>query len=62
VELARPSGADSGVNPRGVSGAVLGRKFVVYLGFDGNADAAKAARALKTLATVKQSRKAKRDR
>ena len=54
--------ADSGVNLRGVSGAVLGRKFVVYLGFDGNADAVKAARALKTLASAKQSRKAKRDR
>jgi len=54
--------ADSRVNLRGVSGAVLGRKFVVYLGFDGNADAAKAARALKTLACAKQSRKAKRDR
>jgi hypothetical protein len=54
--------ADSGVNLRGVSGAVLGRKFVVYLGFDGNADAAKAARALKTLASAKQSKKAKRDR
>ena len=41
--------ADAGVNLRGVSGAVVGRKFVVYLGFDGNADAAKAARALKAL-------------
>jgi hypothetical protein len=47
--------ADSGVNLRGVSGTVVGRKFVVYLGFDGNADAAKAARALKTLASAKQS-------
>jgi hypothetical protein len=47
--------ADSGVNLRGVSGTVIGRKFVVYLGFDGNADAAKAARALKTLASAKQS-------
>ena len=52
--------ADSGVNLRGVSGTVVGRKFVVYLGFDGNADAAKAARALKTLARAKQSGKAKR--
>jgi hypothetical protein len=52
--------ADSGVNLRGVSGTVVGRKFVVYLGFDGSADAAKAARALKTLARAKQSGKAKR--
>ena len=52
--------ADSGVNLRGVSGTVVGRKFVVYLGFDGNADATKAARALKTLASAKQSGKAKR--
>jgi predicted amino acid-binding ACT domain protein len=52
--------ADSGVNLRGVSGTVVGRKLVVYLGFDGNADAAKAARALKTLARAKQSGKAKR--
>jgi hypothetical protein len=54
--------ADSGVNLRGVSGAVVGRKFVAYLGFDGNEDAAKAARALKTMASAKQSGKAKRDR
>src|SRR5260370_9462662 len=51
---------DSGVNLRGVSGTVVGRKFVVYLGFDGNADATKAARTLKTLASAKQSGKAKR--
>jgi hypothetical protein len=48
------------VNLRGVSGAVVGRKFVVYLGFDGNTDAAKAARALKALGSTKQSGKAKR--
>jgi hypothetical protein len=54
--------ADSGVNLRGVSGAVVGRKFVVYIGFDTNADAAKAARALKTMASAKQSGKGKRDR
>ena len=52
--------ADSGVNLRGVSGAVVGRKFVVYLGFDGNADADKAARALKALADTKKSGSAKR--
>ena len=53
--------ADSGVNLRGVSGAVVGRKFVVYLGFDGKADADKAARALKALAGTKKSGSAKRE-
>jgi hypothetical protein len=52
--------ADSGVNLRGVSGAVVGRKFVAYLGFDGSADADKAARALKALASAKKSGSAKR--
>ena len=42
---------EAGVNLRGVSGAVIGRKFVAYLGFDGAADATKAARALKALAS-----------
>ena len=52
--------ADSGVNLRGVSGAVVGRKFVAYLGFDGNADADKAARALKALSSTKKSGSTKR--
>jgi hypothetical protein len=52
--------ADSGVNLRGASGAVVGGKFVVYLGFDGNADADKAARALKALASTKKSGRARR--
>ena len=52
--------ADSGVNLRGLSGTVVGRKFVVYLGFDGNADADKAARALRALAGKKKSGSAKR--
>jgi hypothetical protein len=52
--------ADSGVNLRGVSGAVTGRKFVMYLGFDGDSDAAKAARALRTLASAKKPGKAQR--
>jgi predicted amino acid-binding ACT domain protein len=47
--------ADSRVNLRGVSGIVAGRKFVAYLGFDGNADADKAARALKALDSAKKS-------
>jgi hypothetical protein len=53
--------ADSGINLRGVSGAVVGRKFVIYLGFDGNADANKAARALKALGGTKKSESAKRE-
>ncbi len=52
--------ADSGVNLRGVSGTVIGRKFVVYLGFDGKADADKAARVLRGLTSRKTSGKAKR--
>ena len=52
--------ADAGVNLRGVSGAVIGRKFVFYLGFDGTAEATKAARVLKALVSAKKSGKAKR--
>ena len=52
--------AETGVNLRGVSGAVIGGKFVAYLGFDTTADATKAARALKSLATSKKSGAAKR--
>jgi predicted amino acid-binding ACT domain protein len=47
---------EAGVNLRGVSGAVIGRKFVAYLGFDGAADATKAARALKALASPRKPR------
>jgi len=49
--------ADAGINLRGVSGTVIGRKFVVYFGFDGDADATKAARALKALAGPNKSGK-----
>jgi hypothetical protein len=52
--------AKAGVNLRGVSGAVVGRKFVVYLGFDGNADADKAARALRAFGSPKKTVRAKR--
>jgi hypothetical protein len=52
--------AEAGVNLRGVSGAVIGRKFVAYLGFDGAADATTAARALKALASPKKAGTAKR--
>ena len=52
--------AEAGVSLRGVSAAVIGRKFVAYLGFDGDSEAGKAARALKGLASAKKPGKAKR--
>jgi hypothetical protein len=39
---------------------VIGKKFVAYFGFDSAADATKAARALKTLASPKKAGKGKR--
>jgi hypothetical protein len=45
---------EAGVSLRGVSAAALGRRFVCYLGFDSDADAAKAAAALKTLLRPKK--------
>jgi hypothetical protein len=39
--------ADGGINLRGVSAAVIGNKFVAYVGFDSDADAANAMRILK---------------
>jgi hypothetical protein len=39
--------ADAGVNVRGVSAAVVGNKFVAYIGLDSEADADRAMRALK---------------
>jgi hypothetical protein len=51
---------DAGINLRGVSAAVIGKKFVAYFGFDSAADATKAARALKTLASPKKAGKGKR--
>jgi predicted amino acid-binding ACT domain protein len=39
--------ADAGVNLRGVSAAVIGKNFVAYFGFDSDADADRAAQALK---------------
>jgi hypothetical protein len=52
--------ADAGINLRGVSAAVIDKKFVAYFGFDSAADATKAARALKTLASPKKAGKGKR--
>ena len=49
--------ADAGINLRGVSAAVVGRKFVAYLGFDNPADATKADAALRSLSTQKNFRK-----
>jgi hypothetical protein len=48
--------AEAGINLRGVSAAVIGRKFVAYFGFDSAADATKAARAVKPLASSKATR------
>ena len=52
--------ADAGVNLRGVSAAAIGERFVGYFGFDSAADATKAARALRALASPKKPGKAKR--
>jgi hypothetical protein len=41
--------ADARINLRGLSAAAIGRKFVCYLAFDGAADAARAAKAVKGL-------------
>jgi hypothetical protein len=39
--------AAAGVNVRGVSAAVIGNKFVAYIGLDSQADADRAAKSLK---------------
>jgi hypothetical protein len=41
--------ADQGINLRGLSAAVIGRKFVAHIALDKAADAARAARALRKL-------------
>ncbi len=41
--------ADSGINVRGVSGAALGRKAVLYFAFDNRKDSDKARRIIKKL-------------
>jgi hypothetical protein len=40
--------ADAGLNLRGLSAVVLGKKFVAFLAFDNAADAASAVRALRS--------------
>lgn len=39
--------ADAGINARGLSAAVVGKQFVAYIGFDSEADADKAAAAVR---------------
>lgn len=41
--------AEAGINLRGVSGATMGRKFVIYFGFDSAEDARAAASALRAV-------------
>jgi hypothetical protein len=41
--------ANAGINVKGVSAAVIGNKFIAYLGFDSTADADAAARTLKNM-------------
>lgn len=47
AELTRKLGA-AGINMRGLSAAVIGSRFIVYIGFDTAQDAAKAAHVLQT--------------
>jgi hypothetical protein len=39
--------AEAGINLRGISGATIGNRAVIYVGFDSDADAGKALRLLK---------------
>jgi hypothetical protein len=41
--------AQAGLNLRGLSGAALGKNYVIHIALDSEADAAKAAKALKKL-------------
>ncbi|MBV8814560.1 MAG: ACT domain-containing protein [Verrucomicrobia bacterium] len=52
--------AEAGVNLHGLSGMVMGRKFVAYISVDQPADAAKTSRALKALAAPKKAAGTKR--
>jgi len=52
ARLAEAVGA-AGVSMRGLTAAVVGRKFVAYLGFDSADDAARAAAALRAFARRK---------
>lgn len=46
--------ADAGINMRGLSAAVIGRKYVAYFGFDSAADADRAAKAMKAAGKSKR--------
>ena len=48
ARIARAVG-DAGINLRGLSGSVIGRKFVCFLGFDRPEDASAAADAIRAL-------------
>jgi hypothetical protein len=52
--------ADEGINVRGVSAAVIGTKFVCYVGLDSDEDANRAMGALKGISTVPGKRSAGR--
>jgi hypothetical protein len=41
--------ADAGINGRGVTAAVIGKRFVAYIGFDSVADADRAAAAIRKM-------------
>jgi len=55
-EMAR-SIAEAGINIRGFSAAVIGNKFVAYIGFDSQQDADRAASALKSAGRTGSRRK-----
>jgi hypothetical protein len=48
--------AEAGINVRGVSAAVIGNKFVAYIGLDSDEDADRAMRALKGVGTSSSKR------
>ena len=52
--------AEAGINVRGVSAAVVGNKFVAYIGLDSDGDADRAMRALKGVKEGGSTRKAPR--
>jgi hypothetical protein len=49
--------AESGINLRGLSAAVLGNRFVAYMAFDAAEDAERAAKAVKAAGAAKAPRK-----
>jgi hypothetical protein len=51
---------EAGINVRGVSGVKAGGKVVAYIGFDSDADADNAAKAIKAMAKTKTKGKKRR--